>query len=67
MAKKKEVDTSVAVETEKQPKVVRYKGSQLLRMSKYNSREARVCIKPNEHYSFEEADRLITNIMKKKG
>lgn len=64
MAKKK--DTEIPV-TEKQPAVVRYKGSQLLKQPKYNTREARVVIKPNELYSVEEADRLIFNIMKKKG
>lgn len=64
MSKKK--DTEIPV-TEKQPAVVRYKGSQLLKLPKYNTREARVVIKPNELYSVEEADKLIFNIMKKKG
>lgn len=66
MAKKKDTDIPVT-ENEKQPAVVRYKGSQLLKLPKYNTREARVVIKPNELYSVEEADKLIFNIMKKKG
>jgi len=61
--KKKETETPVV----QQPDVVRYRGSQLLKMSKYNSREARVCIKKSELYSFEEADKLVSNFMKKKG
>ena len=47
--------------------VQKYKGEQLLRMEKYNSRVARVVIKPDGVYSFEEADKLISDIMKKKG
>ena len=47
--------------------VIRYKGTQLLKMAKYKSLPARVVIKPNEHYSFDEADKLISDFMKKKG
>jgi len=47
--------------------VQKYKGEQLLRMDKYNNRAARVAIKPDGVYSFEEADKLISDIMKKKG
>lgn len=45
----------------------KYKGSQLLKMPKYKTLFAKVVIKPDEMYSFEEADKLITNLMKKKG
>ena len=62
--KKKEIDHS----TEKiQQDVQKYKGSQLLKMTKYKSLVARTVIKPNELYSFEEVDKLILNFMKKKG
>jgi len=47
--------------------VAKYKGSQLLKLQRYNSRVARIVIKPNELYSYEDADRLIFNFMKKKG
>lgn len=45
----------------------KYKGSQLLKLDKYNDRVARIVIKPNELYSYEDADKLIFNFMKKKG
>jgi len=45
----------------------KYKGSQLLKLPKYNDRVARIVIKPNELYSYEDADKLIFNFMKKKG
>lgn len=45
----------------------KYKGSQLLKLPKYNHRVARVVINPDELYSFEDADKLIFNFMKKKG
>ena len=63
MAAKKKT-TDVAVEKQEQTK---YMGSQLLKMQKYNSRVARIVIEPNERYSFDEADALISNFMKKKG
>lgn len=47
--------------------VQRYKGWQLLRMQKYKTRVARVVLNVDEVYSFEEADKLIFNFMKKKG
>ena len=47
--------------------VQKYKGEQLLRMDKYNNRAARVTIKPDGVYSFEEADKLISDIMGKRG
>ena len=50
-----------------QQEVKKYKGLQLLKLQKYNNRVARVVIKPDELYSFEEADKLISNFMKKKG
>ena len=53
--------------TKKKPEVVKYRGSQLLRMTKYKTFAARVVIKPDEHYSFDEADMLISDFMKKKG
>lgn len=61
-AKKKTVE----VTAEKQGPL-KYTGAQLLKMQKYNSRVARVIIKPSERYSFEEVDALISNYMKKKG
>ena len=64
--KKTETETAV-VENEKQRPVIRYKGSQLLKMAKYKSLPARVVIKPNEHYSFSEADKLIFDFMRKRG
>ena len=54
-------------DTERTETVQKYKGEQLLRMDKYNSRAARVVIKPDGVYSFEGADKLISDIMKKKG
>ena len=54
-------------DTERTEAVQKYKGAQLLRMDKYNNRAARVAIKPDGVYSFEEADKLISDIMKKKG
>ena len=62
--KKREIETPVV---EKQQRVSKYKGSQLLKMTKYKSLVARVVIKPNELYSFEEVDKLIENFMRKKG
>ena len=46
---------------------IKYKGSQLLKMEKYKTLPAKVVIKPNEQYSFDEADMLISDFMKKKG
>lgn len=60
MAEKK----NTTVPTTKEQK---YKGSQLLRMDKYNNLFARTVIKPDESYSFNEADGLISNLKKKKG
>ena len=48
-------------------KVAKYKGSQLLRMDKYNNRIARIVLETDKDYSFAEADELITNYSKKKG
>lgn len=62
--KKKETETAVV---EKQQEVTRYKGSQLLKMAKYRNLPARVVIKPDEHYSFAEVDKLIFDFLKKKG
>ena len=62
MAKSKEIP-----DEKKQKDVTKYKGSQLLKMTKYNTLVAKVVIKPNEHYSFDEVDMLISNFMKKKG
>ena len=45
----------------------KFKGSQLLKMPKYNDRVARIVIKADGLYTLEEADRLIFNFMKKKG
>lgn len=60
--KKKEAETTV-----EKPDVIRYKGSQLLRLNKYKTLAAKVVIKPNELYSYEEVDKLIFDFMKKKG
>lgn len=56
----------------KQPEVAaevpqKFKGSQLLKLPKYNDRVARIVLKPDELYSYEDADKLIFNFMKKKG
>lgn len=56
----------------KQPEVAekvpqKFKGSQLLKLAKYNDRVARIVLKPDELYSYEDADKLIFNFMKKKG
>ena len=45
----------------------KYKGSQLLKLSKYNSRVARLVIKSDGLYTYEDADKLIFDYMKKKG
>ena len=60
MAVKKKIEP-VAIEQQK------FKGSQLLKMTKYKSFVARLVIKPDELYSFEQADKLIFDFMKKKG
>lgn len=62
MAEKKNKEISVNKQEDK-----KYKGSQLLKMPKYKTLVAKVVIKPNELYSFEEADKLIANLLKKKG
>ena len=64
MAEKKKAEASVEGT---QAEVIRYKGSQLLKMTKYKSTVAQVVIKADELYSFKEADELISNFMKKKG
>lgn len=61
MAEKKNKEISVKQEEKK------YKGSQLLTMPKYKTLVAKVVINPNELYSFEEADKLIANLLKRKG
>lgn len=66
MAVKKKAETPATPNVDKQD-VIRYKGSQLLKMAKYKSLVARTVIKPNELYSFEEVDKLIFDFMKKKG
>ena len=48
-------------------KVTKYKGSQLLRMDKYNNRIARIVLQAEALYSFSEADELIADYLKKKG
>lgn len=47
--------------------VKRYRGCQLLRMEKYRNRIARIILKPDEAYSFSEADEKIKDYLKKKG
>lgn len=44
-----------------------YKGYQLLRMEKYDNRVARIVIDGEREYSFEDADRLISEYLAKKG
>ena len=51
----------------KTEQTTRYKGSQLLRMSKYNNRIARIVLNVDGVYSFVEADELIHEYLKKKG
>lgn len=50
--------TVVVIET-------KYKGSQLLKMDKYDNRIARIVLNPEEFYTFAEADELINNYAKK--
>ena len=61
MAAKKKIEKDVVVEVQK------FYGYQLLKLEKYNNRVARLLLKPNELYSYEDADKLIFNFMKKKG
>lgn len=65
MAAKKKADIPKAVKSSEE--IVRYRGAQLLKLVKYNNRVARVVLKPNELYSFAEADKLVFDFMKKKG
>lgn len=44
---------------------VEYKGSQLLRMVRYDNRIARIVIDADKMYTFAEADKLISNYLKK--
>lgn len=46
--------------------VSRYKGFQLLRMEKYSNLIAKVVIKADKEYSFEEADKLIAEFRNRK-
>lgn len=59
MASKKKTE---AVET-----VVRFKGYQLLKDSRYNNRVARCAIDPDKDYTFAEADEVIAKYFEKKG
>ncbi|MBE5886765.1 MAG: hypothetical protein E7284_10225 [Lachnospiraceae bacterium] len=62
MKKKEEVEQTAKVQENK-----RYRGYQLLKMEKYQTRVAKVVLKSDRLYSFEEADKLISDFMKKKG
>ena len=44
-----------------------YKGYQLLHMEKYDNRVARIVIDGEREYSFEDADKLISEYLAKKG
>lgn len=57
MSTKREKQATVGVKS--------YKGIQLLRMVKYDNRIARIVIKPEEVYTFAEADALIEKYKKK--
>ena len=62
MATKKKVENKEVVN-----EPLKFYGRLLLRLPRYNNREARLLLKPNELYSYEDADKLISNFMKKKG
>lgn len=67
MAKaKKEAETEGKRETavQEKEKTKRFKGRQLLCMPRYMTRAARVVLKPEERYSFEEADAAVDRFMK---
>ena len=67
MAKaKKEMEAVESVEAVVQEKeeTKRFKGKQLLCMQRYMTREARIVLKPEESYSFEDADADIDRFMK---
>ena len=64
MAKKSEKNIETSAE---KVEVQRFKGWQLLRLPKYKGRIAKLVIKEDGLYSFEEADKAISNFMKKKG
>lgn len=53
--------------SEQNSNVQKFTGKQLLRTEKYSSVVARAVLKIDEVYSFDEADALIDNFMKKKG
>ena len=63
MAKKNETVTTV----EEKPTVQRFKGWQLLKLPKYKNRVAKLLINPDSLYSYAEADKAISDFMKKKG
>ena len=44
-----------------------YKGKQLLQLDRYNNRVARIVLKADESYSYDKADELISDYLKKKG
>lgn len=62
MAKKKETVT-----VEEKPTVQRFKGWQLLKLPRYKNRVAKLLINPDGLYSYAEADKAISDFMKKKG
>lgn len=64
MATKKKEVTAPGKASEK---VAVFKGSQLMRMDKYNNRIARIVLDPEKKYSFAEADEMINEYLKKKG
>lgn len=61
----KKVNSTKAVKPLPKPVVASFKGSQLLRMDKYNNRIARIVIEADKDYSFVEADELIANYLKR--
>ncbi len=64
MAKAKKQETVREEEVQEQENVKRFKGKQLLCMPRYMTRAARIVLKPEERYSFEEADAAVERFMK---
>lgn len=61
----KSVKKPTAQKTNTTVPTVEYKGSQLLRMVRYDNRIARIVIDADKMYTFAEADKLISNYLKK--
>ena len=51
----------------KQTKAVKYKGSQILKDTRYDHRVARIVLDKEKEYTLKEADTLISDYLRKRG